>query len=81
MTVNEKEMDQDHTEREVTWKLASYTMPKLTLKDLLRGIGEEEDDIKLKKPQQIVNKEEDYMKRRLKKLYCLIETMLSPWET
>jgi hypothetical protein len=49
MIVNEKESDQDPTKREVAWKLVSYTAPKLNLKDLLRGVGEEEDGIGLKK--------------------------------
>jgi splicing factor 3B subunit 1 len=65
MTVNEKEMDQDPTEREVSQKLASYTMPKLNLKDLPRGVGKEEDGIGLKKPQWIIDREDDYRKRRL----------------
>jgi hypothetical protein len=58
MTINDKEMDQDPTEREVSHKLALYTTTKLNLKDLPRGIGEEEDGIRLKKPHQ----------RRLKKI-------------
>jgi len=43
-------------------------MPKLNLNDLPRGIGEEEDSIWLKKPQWIIDREENYMKRRLNKI-------------
>jgi splicing factor 3B subunit 1 len=38
------------------------------LKDLPRGVGEEEDGIRLKKPQQIIDREYDYKKRRLNKI-------------
>ena len=48
-------------------KLASYTVPKLVPKDFLSGVGGEEDDIRLKKPQQIINREDDYRKMRHKK--------------
>jgi hypothetical protein len=65
MPVNEEEKDQDPTERKVSQKLASYTMPKLMLKDFPRGVGEEEDGIGLKKPQQIIDREDNYMTRRL----------------
>jgi splicing factor 3B subunit 1 len=65
MTVKEKETDQDPTEREVSQKLALYTMPKLNLKDFPRGVGEKEDGVGLKKPQQIIDREDDYRKRRL----------------
>jgi hypothetical protein len=81
VTVNEKEMDKDPTEREVSHKLASYTMPKWNLKDLPRGVGEEENGIELKKNQWIIDREDNYRKKRLKKLFHPIEAMLSPWET
>jgi len=38
------------------------------LKDLSIGVGKEEDDFKLKKPQCVINKEYDYRKRRLNKM-------------
>jgi splicing factor 3B subunit 1 len=48
--------------------LASYTVPKLNLKDLPRGVGKEEDGIGLKKSQWIIDKEDDYRKRRLNRI-------------
>lgn len=66
--VNEEEEDQDPTEREVARKLASYTAPKSVLKDLPRGVAEEEDDFGFKKPQRIIDREDDYRKRRLNRI-------------
>jgi hypothetical protein len=65
MTVKEKETDQDPTEREVSQKLASYTTPKLNLKNFPKAIGEKEDGVVLKQPQQSIAREDDYRKRRL----------------
>jgi splicing factor 3B subunit 1 len=67
MIVNEKESDQIPLKEKLP-KLASYTVPKLNLKDLPRGIGKEEDGIGLKKSQQIIDKEDDYRKRRLNRI-------------
>jgi splicing factor 3B subunit 1 len=66
--VNEKEMDQDPTESEVSQKLASYTTPTLNLKDSPRGVGTKEAGIELKNPQRIIDREDDYRKRRLNKI-------------
>jgi hypothetical protein len=53
-------------------------MPKLNQKELSRSIGEKEDGIKLKKPQQIINREDDYRKMRHKKKKKIQESMLPP---
>jgi hypothetical protein len=81
MTTKEKEPDQDPTEREVAQKLASYPVPKLNLKEIPRDVGKEEDGIRLKKPQRIIDREDDYRKRCLIELFFLVEVMIFPWET
>jgi splicing factor 3B subunit 1 len=48
--------------------LASYTTPTLNLKDSPRGVGTKEDGIRLKNPQHIIDREDDYRKRRLNKI-------------
>eukprot|EP01018_Ginkgo_biloba_P035429 Gb_20157 [translate_table: standard] len=66
---NDEEEDQDATEREVARKLASYTAPKSLLKDLPRGGGgDDDDDFGFKKPQRIIDREDDYRKRRLNRI-------------
>eukprot|EP01018_Ginkgo_biloba_P035221 Gb_14294 [translate_table: standard] len=65
---NEDEEDQDAAEREVARKLASYTAPKSVLKDLPRGGGDDDDDFGFKKPQRIIDREDDYRKRRLNRI-------------
>jgi hypothetical protein len=65
MKVKEKEMDQDPIEREVVQKLASYTNPKLNLKNFPKARGKKEDGVILRKPQQSLTREDDYRKRRL----------------
>lgn len=66
--VNEEEDEQDPTEREVARKLASYTAPKSVLLDLPRGSESTEDDFGFKKPQRIIDREDDYRKRRLNRI-------------
>ena len=65
--VNEEEDEQDATEREVARKLASYTAPKSILSDLPRGEAAD-DDFGFKKPQKIIDREDDYRKRRLNRI-------------
>jgi hypothetical protein len=45
--------------------LASYTIPKLMMKDFPRGIVKEDNGIELKKPQHIIDREDDYRTRKL----------------
>ncbi|XXG52688.1 hypothetical protein AAC387_Pa03g0947 [Persea americana] len=67
--VNEDEEDQDVGEREVARRLASYTAPKSVMKDLPRGMGGgEDDDLGFKKPQKIIDREDDYRRRRLNQI-------------
>ncbi|RWR75897.1 splicing factor 3B subunit 1 [Cinnamomum micranthum f. kanehirae] len=66
--VNEDEEDQDVGEREVARKLASYTAPKSVMKDLPRGMGGDDDDLGFKKPQKIIDREDDYRRRRLNQI-------------
>ncbi|XP_068661873.1 uncharacterized protein [Aristolochia californica] len=64
--VNEDEEDQDAGEREVARKLASYTAPKSVLKDLPRGM--EDEDLGFKKPSKIIDREDEYRQRRLHRI-------------
>ncbi|KAL5981994.1 Splicing factor 3B subunit 1 [Asimina triloba] len=67
--VNEEDEDQDAGEREIARKLASYTAPKSVLKELPKGMGGDEgDDFGFKKPQKIIDREDDYRKRRLNRI-------------
>ncbi|CAM6094939.1 unnamed protein product [Calypogeia fissa] len=62
---NDLEEDvQDPMEREVAKKLASYTASKEVLADLPRGEVTDED-LGFKKPQRIIDREDDYRKQRL----------------
>jgi hypothetical protein len=63
ITLNEKKTDRDPIERKFSRKLALCTVSILNLKDLPSCVGEEEDGIRLKKPQWIIDKEYDYRKR------------------
>ncbi|CAK9234840.1 unnamed protein product [Sphagnum troendelagicum] len=66
--VNEDEEEaQDPTEREVARKLASYTAPKSVLADLPRGEVTDEQ-LGFKKPQRIIDREDDYRKKRLNRI-------------
>ncbi|KAG7014872.1 Splicing factor 3B subunit 1, partial [Cucurbita argyrosperma subsp. argyrosperma] len=65
--VNEDDENLEALDNEVARKLASYTAPKSLLKEMPRG-GEEDDDIGFKKPQRIIDREDDYRKRRLNRV-------------
>ncbi|CAI5974420.1 unnamed protein product, partial [Closterium sp. NIES-64] len=65
--VMEDEEEQDATEREVARKLASYTAPKELLHELPRGEAEEEP-AGFKKPSRIIDREDDYRRRRLNRI-------------
>ncbi|XP_023531922.1 splicing factor 3B subunit 1-like [Cucurbita pepo subsp. pepo] len=65
--VNEDDENLEALDNEVARKLASYTAPKSLLKEMPRG-GEEDDDMGFKKPQRIIDREDDYRKRRLNRV-------------
>ncbi|KAJ7233301.1 hypothetical protein O6H91_16G028400 [Diphasiastrum complanatum] len=65
--VNEEDEDQDLAERAVAKKLASYTAPKAFLSEMPRGEATD-DDLGFKKPQRIIDREDDYRKRRLNRI-------------
>lgn len=65
--VNEDDENLEGLDNEVARKLASYTAPKSLLKEMPRG-AEEDDDIGFKKPQRIIDREDDYRKRRLNRV-------------
>ncbi|CAN1139501.1 Splicing factor 3B subunit 1 [Linum perenne] len=64
--VNDDE-DNDIADNEVARKLASYTAPKSLLKEMPRG-GDDDDDGGFKKPSRIIDREDDYRKRRLNRV-------------
>ncbi|WCJ18776.1 Splicing factor 3B subunit 1 [Euphorbia peplus] len=57
----------DVADNEVARKLASYTAPKSLLKEMPRG-GDEMEDIGFKKPSRIIDREDDYRRRRLNRV-------------
>ncbi|XP_050264513.1 uncharacterized protein LOC126708689 [Quercus robur] len=67
--VNEDEDNLDSLmDNEVARKLASYTAPKSLLKEMPRGSDENDDVSGFKKPQRIIDREDDYRKRRLNRV-------------
>ncbi|KAG9444264.1 hypothetical protein H6P81_015604 [Aristolochia fimbriata] len=66
IAVNEDEEDQDAGEREVARRLASYTAPKSVMKELPRGM--EDEDVGFKKPSKIIDREDEYRQRRLNRI-------------
>eukprot|EP00897_Mesotaenium_endlicherianum_P003517 jgi/Mesen1/3193/ME000184S02249 len=65
--VTEEDEEQDATEREVAKKLASYTAPKSVMADLPRG-EVTDDELGFNRPSRIVDREDDYRKRRLNRI-------------
>ncbi|CAN0880602.1 Splicing factor 3B subunit 1 [Linum grandiflorum] len=65
--VNDDE-DIDIADNEVARKLASYTAPKSLLKELPRGGDDNDDDGGFKKPSRIIDREDDYRRRRLNRV-------------
>ncbi|KAK9125075.1 hypothetical protein Scep_013921 [Stephania cephalantha] len=71
IAVNEDDDVPDAGESEVARKLASYTAPKSVLKEMPRGVGEDDNGGDLggfKKPQKIIDREDDYRRRRLNRM-------------
>uniref|UniRef100_A0A7C9EUK9 TOG domain-containing protein n=1 Tax=Opuntia streptacantha TaxID=393608 RepID=A0A7C9EUK9_OPUST len=58
--------DPDAMDNEVARKLASYTAPKSLLKEM-PGVGGDADD-GFRKPQRIIDREDDYRRRRLNRV-------------
>lgn len=58
--------DADAMDNEVARKLASYTAPKSLLKEM-PGVGGDADD-GFRKPQRIIDREDDYRRRRLNRV-------------
>ncbi|XP_008462876.2 LOW QUALITY PROTEIN: uncharacterized protein LOC103501154 [Cucumis melo] len=65
--VNEDDENLESQVNVVGRKLASYTAPKSLLKEMPRGV-DEDDDLGYKKPQRIIDREDDYRKRRLNRV-------------
>ncbi|XP_047310537.1 splicing factor 3B subunit 1 [Impatiens glandulifera] len=66
--VNEEEEIVESTESEFRKKLSSYTAPKSIMNEIPKG-GEEEDSMGgFQKPQRIIDREDDYRRRRLTRI-------------
>ncbi|KAL7197806.1 hypothetical protein ACSBR2_020347 [Camellia fascicularis] len=65
--VNDEEENFDAMDSEVARKLASYTAPKSILKDMPRGVDEDES-MGFKKPSRIIDREDEYRRRRLNRV-------------
>ncbi|KAF2294154.1 hypothetical protein GH714_007933 [Hevea brasiliensis] len=65
IAVNDEEFDVG--DNEVARKLASYTAPKSLLKEMPRG-ADEMDDGGFKKPSKIIDREDEYRRRRLNRV-------------
>lgn len=61
---NEDEEHHDDRDSELGRKMASLTAPKSVLKEMPRA-GEEDDGLGFRKPSRIIDREDDYRKRRL----------------
>lgn len=66
IAVTEEDEEQNFGEHEIARKLASYTAPKSIIKDLPKGA--DDDDFGFKKSQKIIDREDDYRKRRLNRI-------------
>ncbi|KAK4766344.1 hypothetical protein SAY87_007986 [Trapa incisa] len=66
--VNEDEDAMDQMDSEVARKLASYTAPKSLLKEVPRTGEEDDGEMGFKKPQRIIDREDDYRRRRLNRV-------------
>lgn len=65
--VNDEDDEQDDGGRDVVRRMASITGPK-SLKDLPRVGAEVDDDSGFKKPSRIIDREDDYRRRRLDRI-------------
>lgn len=66
IAVTEEDEEQNFGEHEIARKLASYTAPKSIIKELPKGA--DDDDFGFKKSQKIIDREDDYRKRRLNRI-------------
>ena len=64
---NEDDENLDAMDNEVARKLASYTAPKSLLKDM-PSAPDSDNDIGFRKPQRIIDREDDYRRRRLNQI-------------
>lgn len=64
--VNEEDEEQETDVSEIARRMASYTGPKV--KELIPRGSEGDEDIGFKKPQRIIDREDDYRRRRLQQI-------------
>ncbi|GFP83788.1 splicing factor 3b subunit 1 [Phtheirospermum japonicum] len=65
--VNDEEDNTDPTENEIARKMSSFTAPKQFFKEPLRT-GDEDDMAGFNKPGKIIDREDDYRRRRLNRI-------------
>lgn len=58
----------DTIESGIGRRMASFTAPKSLLKEMPRGVGDEDEGLGFKKPSRIIDREDDYRKRRLNRV-------------
>ncbi|RAL39460.1 unnamed protein product [Cuscuta campestris] len=66
--VNDEEDALENTENEIARKMASFTAPKQFLKEAPRGGGDEDQNLGFNKPSKIIDREDDYRRRRLNRV-------------
>ncbi|KAG6411756.1 hypothetical protein SASPL_129840 [Salvia splendens] len=67
IAVNEDDDNADPAENEIARKMASFTAPKQYYKETLRS-GEEDEMSGFKQPGKIIDREDDYRRRRLNRI-------------
>lgn len=66
IAVNDEEETLDPLGSEVSRKMASFTAPKLSMNDIPRGgDGDGDDGLGFKRPSRIIDREDEYKRRRL----------------
>ncbi|CAH9102456.1 unnamed protein product [Cuscuta europaea] len=66
--VNDDEDAFENTESEIARKMASFTAPKQLLNEAPRSGGDEDHNLGFNKPSKIIDREDDYRKRRLNRI-------------
>lgn len=65
--VNDEEDAFENTENEIARKMASFTAPKQFFKEAPRG-GDDDENLGFNKPSKIIDREDDYRRRRLNRV-------------
>ena len=68
---NKDQENLDAVNNEVARKLASYTAPKSLLKEMPGTVGDGDAELGFRKPQRIIDREDDYRCKRLNQVISL----------